>query len=86
MASLKPHFKIDKYEDAKSQNDAMIIGNKYRITILSDILIRLEYSDTGTFEDRPTELIKYRNFDITNFIKKEDATHLVVTTNYFKLE
>ncbi|MDD4408056.1 MAG: glycoside hydrolase family 31 protein, partial [Bacilli bacterium] len=86
MASLKPHFKIDKYEDAKSRNDAMIIGNKYRITILSDILIRLEYSETGTFEDRPTELIKYRNFDITNFIKKEDATHLVVTTNYFKLE
>ncbi|MDD2409475.1 MAG: glycoside hydrolase family 31 protein [Bacilli bacterium] len=86
MASLKPHFKIDKYDDARSHNDAMIIGNKYRITILSDILIRLEFSETGTFEDRPTELIKYRNFEINHFIKKEDETHLVITTSYFKLE
>ena len=86
MASLKSHFKIDNYDGAKSHSDAIITGNKYRITILSDILIRLEYSETGTFEDRPTELIKFRNFDVSKFMKKEDATHLVITTSYFKLE
>ena len=50
MASLKPHFAIPNYEDATSFDGAMIIGEKYRITILSDILVRLEYSETGTLK------------------------------------
>lgn len=86
MASLKPHFAIPNYEDATSFDGAMIIGEKYRITILSDILVRLEYSETGTFENRPTELIKFRRFSVPKFLRKEDSQYLVITTPYFKLE
>ncbi len=86
MASLKPHFAIPNYESARSLDGTMIIGSKYRITILSDILIRLEYSETGTFEDRPTEQIRFRHFDVAKFTKKEDENFLVINTNYFKLE
>lgn len=86
MASLKEHFMIPDYDNATSLDNIMITGDKYRITILSDILIRLEYSETGTFENRPTELIKFRNFSMPKFMRKEDSQFLVITTSYFKLE
>lgn len=86
MASLKPHFEIDDYDSAISLKDTMLIGSKYRITILSDILVRLEYSETGSFENRPTELIKHRNFGVPKFTKKEDEKFLILSTSYFKLE
>ncbi|MDD4187312.1 MAG: glycoside hydrolase family 31 protein [Bacilli bacterium] len=86
MASLKPHFSVPNYEEASSIDGAMITGEKYRITILSDVLVRLEYSETGTFENRPTELVKCRRFNVPKFLKKEDKDFLVISTNYFKLE
>jgi len=86
MSSLKPHFSVPEYEGAISHLNGIIRGEKYRITILSDVLVRLEYSETGAFEDRPTELVKFRAFDVPKFTKKEDNTHLVVSTKYFKLE
>ena len=51
-------FKID-YAGAKSKEDAIYKGAKYRITVLSDILVRLEYNKDGLFEDRPTELARF---------------------------
>lgn len=83
---MKPYFEIKDYDDAKSLDKAIIKGEKYRITILSDILLRLEWSDTGTFEDRPTELALNRHFDVPKFMKKDDENFLVITTSYFKLE
>ena len=86
MPELKPHFAIADYQDAISKNEATIIGSNYRITVLSEVLVRIEYSDTGTFEDRPTELVRCRNFDVPKYTKLEDANFLTITTNYFKLE
>ena len=37
-------------------------GEFYRITVLTDKLVRLEYSQTGSFEDRTTQLIYNRDF------------------------
>lgn len=86
MASLKPHFSVPDYEYASSIDGAIISGEKYRITVLSDVLVRLEYSETGTFENRPTELVKFRRFNVPKYLKKEDKDFLVVSTKYFKLE
>ena len=73
------------YSDAVSKNDSILKGNKYRITILSELLIRLEYSESGNFEDRPTELAKFRNFSVPKFVVNEDEKNLVISTNYFEL-
>ena len=54
MQYMKEHFKPD-YAAAIAQPQCVFQGEKYRISILSDVLVRLEYSDTGYFEDRPTE-------------------------------
>ena len=63
MQNMKEHFKPD-YQICMSQPQCIFQGEKYRITILSDILVRLEYSDAGYFEDRPTELVSCRNFPV----------------------
>ncbi|MFR3320988.1 MAG: hypothetical protein ACLTSZ_07325 [Lachnospiraceae bacterium] len=34
--------------------DNVVKGEKYRITVLADGLFRLEYDETGVFEDRAT--------------------------------
>lgn len=86
MSQLESHFKPKDYNLATSNPDAIIKGEKYRITILSDILVRLEWSDTGTFEDRPTELVEFRHFPVPRFIKKEDNNFVSISTKYFKLD
>ncbi len=37
-------------------------GSRYRITVLTDRLIRLEYDESGRFEDRPTQTVASRVF------------------------
>lgn len=73
------------YNVAISKNDAIYKGIKYRITVLSEILIRLEYSESGTFEDRPTELARFRDFDVPRVIVTDDERKLTLKTSYFEL-
>ena len=47
--------------------DNVIVGKNYRFTILSEILIRMEYSETGIFVDDCTELVRNRKFNRVNF-------------------
>ncbi len=71
MSELGEHFKVD-YTKAKSKEGSVFKGEKYRITILSDVLIRLEYSKTGQFNDYPTLFAINRSFDVPKFEVKED--------------
>ena len=76
------HFSL---EQAKSNPAAIIKGNNYRFTILSERLIRIEYSSNGMFVDNPTQLVLCRNFNIPKFDVKQDSKYLEITTKYFKL-
>ena len=60
-------------------------GNKYRISVLTERLVRLEYSENGIFNDLETELVKNRNFDNVDFEVTEDNKFLVIKTKYFVL-
>ena len=84
MNEFTQMFGID-YANAVSKSDCIIKGNKFRITILSEILVRLEYSEAGNFEDRPTELVKFRNFSVPRFIANDDGRRLTISTSYFEL-
>ena len=46
--------------EAKREN--MIQGNGYRITLLTEGLVRLEYDPDGLFEDRATQTVLNRDF------------------------
>lgn len=41
----------------------VVMGEKYRFTLLTTRLIRIEYSEDGIFEDRATQSFFYRDFD-----------------------
>lgn len=84
MYNLGEQFNFD-YEKSKAIEDNIIKGEKYRFTVLSERLIRMEYSKDGVFEDRPTELVWYRNMPKVNFSVKQDKNYLEITTSYFRL-
>ena len=45
----------------------MVTGDKYRITMLTEALVRLEYSEDGQFEDRATQMVFCRDFPKTEY-------------------
>lgn len=84
MASLGEHFSLD-YNLLKSKPQSIFQGQFYRITVLSDLLVRLEFSEEGYFEDRPTELVSFRDFPIPQMKVDQNERILDITTKYFNL-
>src|SRR5574344_493478 len=83
MYNLGEQFRID-YEKAISDQNGIIKGKKYRITILTERLVRFEYSESGKFEDRPTELVLNRSFKTPKFEIKQDDMFIELATPYLK--
>ncbi len=84
MYNLGEQFQVN-HALALMNSRQTLKGKKYRITVLTERLIRLEYHEEGIFEDRPTNLIWYRSLPECNFHVKEDQTYLEIETSYFKL-
>ena len=84
MYELGDQFKFD-LNKSTANKECVFMGNKYRITVLTERLVRLEYSENGMFEDYPTELIWYRNFPKPEFIVNETNKVLNIKTRYFDL-
>ena len=81
---LGEQFKFD-LESSKALESNIIKGDKYRFTVLSDRLIRMEYSENGEFVDLPSELVWHRNMPKVEYKLKEDKRILEITTKYFRL-
>lgn len=84
MYNLGEQFNID-FTKAKANNKMIIKGDKYRFTVLTPRLIRLEYNEEGQFLDNPTELVLYRNLKPFDFNIKDTQHFLEISTAYFKL-
>ncbi len=84
MASMDEHFKLN-YTHNKAKDNAIFKGEKYRITILTERLIRFEYSEEGVFYDGLTERVINRDFNVPQYNVKEDNKYLEISTKYFKL-
>ncbi len=84
MAELDESFKPNM-DDLKSNDKAVFKGKFYRISVLSESLLRLEYDEGSVFEDRATEFVKFRNFSVPDFNVTESNDVLSITTKYFKL-
>ena len=85
MYDLGEQFKIDLTK-SKTPNAFVFKGKKYRISILSDSLIRFEYSETGSFNDYPTFFATNRSFGKPKFTVNEDNQILVVKNDRFIIE
>ena len=85
MYNLGEHFKNNNIEKLMANPHCVFKGNNYRITVLTERLIRLEYDQGGVFNNYETSIVKNRLFDMPDFNKKEDETLLVIETRYFSL-
>lgn len=65
--------------------EAIVAGEKYRFTILTSRLIRIEYSETGCFEDRATQTVINREFDVPKFDVQESNGILTIITEHIEL-
>lgn len=63
----------------------IIKGEKYRITVLTESLFRLEYSDEGIFVDEPTQTVLNRDFKKVSYKLKDTNEFLEITTSNAKL-
>lgn len=84
MGQIGKYF-VKKDTDGIAIKDNIVQGKKYRFTILSDRLIRLEYSQKGLFEDNTTQRIINRKFMKVNFTVTKTDTLLQISSSYFTL-
>ncbi len=78
------HFKID-YK-SKANKEAVVQGEKYRFTFLTDRFIRLEYSETGIFEDRASQKFLHRYQELPKFKTTIKENKLTIKTKYLELK
>ena len=58
----------------------MVSGAKYRFSVLTPSLIRMEYSNQGVFEDRASQSVFFRDFSINQFSKESKNGWLTIET------
>lgn len=81
-----PHSKLPPYDVTPVADPANIItGPGYRITVLDPGLVRLEYSATGEFEDRASQMVLNRAFPRVDYELVESEDLLEVHTERLHL-
>ncbi len=76
---MKPDYRIATRPVADPA--AVIRGEKFRISVLTDGLLRLEYSGDGVFEDRASAFALYRDQPVPSFRVLEGPHHLEILTD-----
>jgi len=71
-----------------SQSDAgsIIQGKNYRITVLTDRLLRMEYNEEGEFVDMPSQTVWFRKFPVISYEMVEDKDIIRIRTKNLQLE
>ena len=69
----------------KCRPESVIQGERYRFTVLTSRLLRIEYAEDGCFEDRPSQFAWDRDFDLPHYSVCETSTGLEVHTEHLDL-
>ena len=85
MYDLGKQFQIDM-RNGIADGQSILAGKNYRFTVLTERLIRMEYSPKGIFYDAPSQFAIFRHFDVVPFEAKQDEKYLYIQTKYFQLE
>ncbi|MEF8789807.1 MAG: TIM-barrel domain-containing protein [Haloarculaceae archaeon] len=65
---------------------ATVAGERYRFSVLTPRVVRLEYTPDGEFEDRPSQAFWYRDRPVPEFDVTRSDDGLVVETDALRLE
>lgn len=63
----------------------VIMWKGYRFSVLTESMIRIEYSPSGVFNDNATKTVVNRSFPKFNFEKTETGKYISIITNKIKL-
>jgi alpha-glucosidase (family GH31 glycosyl hydrolase) len=80
---VKQQFRLDTQPVADPAN--VLQGDRYRITVLDAGLVRLEYDESGRFEDRASQTAVHRAFPATDFKVTEKDGLLEIHTERLHL-
>jgi hypothetical protein len=80
---LPAHLRLDTTPLAAP--DAVVQGERWRFTVLTDRLIRMEYSSAGEFEDRASQFAINRDFTTPEFRVVRDGDHVTILTEHLQL-
>ena len=74
---MRPELIAATHPETRPEN--IIKGDCWRISVLTESLLRLEYSPEGIFEDRATQSVWNRDFPASTFrrIETEDSLEII---------
>lgn len=84
MYDLGKHLQFNK-DSFITDSKHVFKGVKYRISVLSECLVRLEYNPNGLFNNNLTPIVRNRSFPTPMYMRKEDDVYLNIETKYFTL-
>lgn len=68
-----------------ANKNAVVTGDNYRFTVLTDRLIRMEYDESGAFEDRATQTVVNRELPVPHYTVETTADAVVIETDCIRL-
>lgn len=80
---LAPHLRLET--DPAAAETSVVGGDRYRFTVLTSRMIRMEYSEDGCFEDRASQMALNRRFDQPEFRVIDEAGYLQILTEHLHL-
>lgn len=73
-------YSYGKNPNSAADPKALVTGEKYRITVLTERMVRIEYSPNGEFINQQTQTILDRRFPVPEYRVSESETEIIVTT------
>ncbi len=80
---MPEQFRLNLKGEANPQ--CVVQGRNYRFTVLTEQMLRMEYSADGEFEDRATQVVWNRNFALPAFTVKDQPDCLEIDTSCFHM-
>lgn len=78
MSELNKHLLIDIHDSACTNCK---VFDKVRISVITEKLIRVEISESGNFNDQPTQKVWHRNFENVQYEIADMVKYIEVKTN-----
>ena len=80
---MKPHLRLPT--SPLADPEAVVQGDRWRITVLADGLLRLEWSDDGVFEDRASTFAIHRDLPVPDFDVVDGEGAIEIVTDRLRL-
>jgi alpha-glucosidase (family GH31 glycosyl hydrolase) len=81
--ALDQHLRLET--SPRAHPDAVVEGDRWRVTVLADGLLRLEWADDGAFEDRASTFAFHRDLPVPAFEVVDGEATLEIVTERLRL-